>query len=835
MTETAYARSRRAALIGLIVQVLAALICGILFLSTRSLEAGKIPPPGALEHLAWLLAAGIPIWFVALLLYRQYELAELEAHDLEELKREKKATGGGEALFDEQGGGGIGFMVAQNRLEWMQRWLVPIFGLVIGVFLAGFGALLILRLVRIRDAMDKAGQDWAGIQHVDLALILVGVVTVLTFFVSRYSSGLARLSTSKMLRACGSYALGCAIFAMALAVAFGAQIYQRVYSWEHAVAWAIPIAMILLGAETLLNFVFDIYRPRSPGTEPRAAFDSRLLGLFSEPGGIAHSVAEAINYQFGFQVSQTWFYQLLQRTLIPLVAVASVAIWLLTSIVIVEPHERAIIERWGEPKNASQPLEPGYHIKAPWPMDVARKFDTGRLHEFAIGYRSGDTPVVDEHAHDDKKKDDGKVAIEQWTDAKHSGREHFDFIVLPPLPDQSDGGAQKSGAEQRAPINLIRLEVFVQYRIDAHHLSDFATNVSDPHLSLRSIAWEEASALAAGLSIDDLMGMPREKLVEPLRKRILERANDPKTGKLGLLIDYVGLTNVHPDSNAAEAFRKVVTAQQEKVTAIRMAQVEEEKLLSEAAGDKAKSKLMAHAIQQTQDNELRLNQTRSARDKVDAKLDEEAQKSFGNLAEKYDAMLESDWSFRLAREDYLAKKSEFEMGMGRSPNEVRAAQETLAARDVEARKSVEALEKAIDPLRAGLTAQFDAATGSAYIDSRAAEFAISYWNRTIEKALIQLEGQAAVRLAEAQAQRWQREMQAASELTRLENERETHAVNPRVYKARRYLEVLVSGVKKSRKYFLAFDPKGRNIHLRGEMQEKLRPDALSAVTAEKPQ
>ena len=244
MTETPYARSRRAALIGLIVQVLSALVCGILFLMTRPLEAAKIPPPGALEHLAWLLAGGIPIWFIALLLYRQYELAELEAHDLDELKREKKATGGGEALFDEQGGGGIGFMVAKNRLEWMQRWLVPLFGLIVGVLLAGFGTLLLLRLFRVREAMEKAGQDWAGIRHVDLALILVGVITVLTFFVSRYASGLARLSSSKMLRACGSYALGSAIFGMALAVSFGAQIYQRVYSWEHFLAWAIPIAMI---------------------------------------------------------------------------------------------------------------------------------------------------------------------------------------------------------------------------------------------------------------------------------------------------------------------------------------------------------------------------------------------------------------------------------------------------------------------------------------------------------------------------------------------------------------------------------------------------------------
>src|SRR5690606_26689784 len=132
-------------------------------------------------------------------------------------------------------------------------------------------------------------------------------------FYARYAAGLGRVREWQLLRGCGSFMLGNAIAGGAIAVALAFHLYQRQTPdaglWEHYAAQAIPILMVILGIETLLNFLLDVYRPRSPGTEPRAAFDSRLLGLISEPGGIAHSLQEAINYQFGFQVSQTWFYQ----------------------------------------------------------------------------------------------------------------------------------------------------------------------------------------------------------------------------------------------------------------------------------------------------------------------------------------------------------------------------------------------------------------------------------------------------------------------------------------------------------------------------------------------
>jgi hypothetical protein len=92
--------------------------------------------------------------------------------------------------------------------------------------------------------------------------------------------------------------------------------------------WIIPILLVFIGAETALNLIFDIYRPRLKGQYSRSAFDSRILGVINEPGGIFRSAAGAIDYQFGFEVSQTWFYKLLEKAIAPLVLFAVITLYL---------------------------------------------------------------------------------------------------------------------------------------------------------------------------------------------------------------------------------------------------------------------------------------------------------------------------------------------------------------------------------------------------------------------------------------------------------------------------------------------------------------------------
>ncbi len=799
MTETAHTRSRRAALAGLILQVITtggALVLSVLTSST------------AFGMLAWYLAGGIPIWFVALLVFRQHELAALERMDLEELRREKAAVGG-EAIFESEGG--VGLLVAQTRLDWMRKWLVPGFGLASALFLigAGIGAWVLL---------SKRGPlDWAPLQRQPIGLVLSSLVLLVLFFYGRYAAGMARVREWQLLRGCGSYMLGTAVATLAVVVALAANVYSKdIVSWERTVAFAIPVLMVLLGVETLINFLLDFYRPRSPGVEPRACFDSRLLGLLSEPGGIAHSLAEAINYQFGFQVSQTWFYQLLQRAFIPLVLVGALAVWAMSCFVVVQPYERAIIERFGRQIDPEHPLEPGLHFKWPAPIEIARLYNTDQLYEVYIGYRDFDQP---------SRKKNKKSNVELWTDQQHAGRDHFDFVISPtPLPE--DKQVPQSG-EQRTAEHLARLVVVVQYKLDPQRLAAFTQNLRDPHRALRDIAWNEVVQYVAAHDIDQLLGVAREKADRVLRGSIAERVRE---AGLGLDVEYVGLLQVHPTREVAKAFREVITAQQEKIAQIRTARVTENETLSRVAGDKQRALALSYAIEQVHKNELRRNTLdQQAREKhLDTNVPAEI---IDTLADPMRVQLRAAWRLELARQRHDRFQQDFDLGLGGSLSDLKRTAAEVARREAEFKAADAAFTKASRALRERLTKRYDAATVAFWFDLVRTRVALAFWADRLEEGLKGLEGKAAVTLAEAQAERWQLEMGAAAEVALLQNERYTYAANPKIYRARSYIQVLTDGIKEARKYLMAFKPDGRKVHVRLEAQEQANPDIVNIPTS----
>lgn len=804
MTETQHTRSRTVGLFGLILQsLIAAAIFGL----------ASVTGSRGLGELGWYVLGGLPVWFIALLVFRQHELAALEAMDLEELRREKRATGGGEALFDEEGGMALGFRVAAARLEWMRRWVVPTFGLGIGGFLLAVGVWRWLAISKL----GLTDPQWGTLKQVQLGLILLSILMLAQFFYARYASGMGRLPQWQLLRACGSYSLGNSLVAMALTVSFGAYLYQGIVSWERLVAFAVPIVMMVLGAETLVNFVLDRYRPRTPGTESRAAFDSRLVGLIAEPGGIAHSLAEAINYQFGFRVSQTWFYQLLQRSALPLMGVGIVSIWLLSCLVVVWPHERAIVERFGRQINAERPLEPGLYLKWPAPFELVRKFNTDQLQMFFVGFKEGDQPLP-------PRPGTKAPTVELWTDDMHFGRKHFDLLISPP-PASAEGGAGQGDPDaaggQRATVNLIRLELFVQYRIDPARLADYTRNLSDPAAALRAIAWDEVSRFSASTHIDALMGRQHGQAGEILAGRIAQRAD---ALGLGLKIVHVGLPMVHPEKKVAETFRKVVTAQLEKVAEIRKARVSENEVLSQAAGDRDKALALHYAIDQAGRAEQDLSRSestlRAARPAPGPDLEQRLEALAGLLR----ARVEATWAVDQARQQREQIESDLELGLGRTLRQRAEAEQAQKQAEQDEQENLAVLQEALAPIRRELAERFEAGVVEALIERTAARVALDFWNRRLEAELAGLEGEAAVILARAQAARWQNELRAAGEVTRLLHEKAAYTVAPRIYKTYRYLEVLVNGIKDARKYFLAFEPAGRTVHLRLEAQEQARPD-----------
>src|SRR6185369_10550162 len=150
-------------------------------------------------------------------------------------------------------------------------------------------------------------------------------------------------------------------------------------------ARALCVLLALNALETMVNLVLEIYRPRVKGQQARLLYESRLVGLLSQPEGLITTAAQALDYQFGFKVSETWFYRFLEKALAWLILIQFVVLVLSSCFVFINPGEQALLERFGKPVANNYVLEPGLHLKLPWPLDKIYRFRTEEIQSFNIG------------------------------------------------------------------------------------------------------------------------------------------------------------------------------------------------------------------------------------------------------------------------------------------------------------------------------------------------------------------------------------------------------------------------------------------------------------------
>jgi modulator of FtsH protease HflK len=542
---------------------------------------------------AFYVLGGVIIWAAILLVFHQVKLVRLEALESEQIERDRQVLGA-EALFDE-GRGPLGMVrVAQARLEWMQKWLVPLFGLLASLYLIGMGAYLHKGFM----TYPIGAEAWPEVANASLTLAFVGGVAFVSFLFSRYTVGMARVGRDwRLLRAGGSYLTGNALISGLTAAMLGFVAYGKSLP-EQVFAKTIPVVMVLVGAEIILNLVLDIYRPRRPGEISRAAFDSRLLGLVSEPGGIARTIAEAVNYQFGFEVSKTWFYQLLQRWALVLVGAAIGIIFLMTCLVIVEPGEEAVIERFGSPLGLEErsivALGPGPHLKYPWPIDQATRYPVDRIRTVQLGFGQWKDPKRAPRAEE-------VPSLILWTSGIHGPGEELDFVLPVKLrPGQERLAASRptstsqegAGEGLKTPaVNLLRIDLPILYRVK--DLYQYAFQYSNPETLIESAAYGEMVRYVASRDLDELLAVSRTQAANDLRRLIQLRCDHLG---VGVEITAVGLQNIHPPQPVAKEFEAYLNARYEAGEALALAEGEATKMLTQAADSRRLAEQLAESI-----------------------------------------------------------------------------------------------------------------------------------------------------------------------------------------------------------------------------------------------
>ena len=536
VTEKTYRRAELASMGGLLMQTLGVVLVLLLGAASRS-------PAVSFESWHWL--GGIPVWILLWVFFYQKRVESVEHVELDELRRQREQTGQS-ALFEVEA---EDLLVAGRRLRTINRYVLPAVTILLAAYHIGIGVWL------WAIAQAKAPFDIERVMEIQNARVamalLAGLAVFPSFVLSRLVMGIAKDPARRMLRAGGNYLTGNCFVSLVLVVVLGVADFGFRMP-ELVVAWAIPVLLVVLGIEMVLNLVLEMYRPRMPGSEPRPAIESRLLGLISEPGDVARSIAEAMNYQFGFEISKTWFYQLLQKALGPLVLFQLFSLLALTAFVIVEPGQQAIIERFGQFRG--QQIAPGLHLKLPWPIERARIVNKDQIREILLG------TSVDERGN---YHDEGDVVL--WASQHDEHGEEYDILVAPPAEEKERVAASQSVSthpvversgpqDQSVSVYLLRVVASLRYRVSDP--KDYLYNYSNPDEVLSATIQEAFLRFAASRDSDQLMTAERHKVNEELRQELeaqIHRMDPP----LGVELVDASLVGVHPPPAVAAAYEQV--------------------------------------------------------------------------------------------------------------------------------------------------------------------------------------------------------------------------------------------------------------------------------------
>jgi regulator of protease activity HflC (stomatin/prohibitin superfamily) len=507
-----------------LINLLVLLLVGVAAFATARYTHSLAGQVSILFLLLGILVAGVS-WFQM----RLEDNERLEKLEFDELTKSKAGSG----LFE---GRDADVFPAQRSREQFERFFVPIFTVVLFLLQAG-GAWFFWRWLTRSTTV-------VALKQPTTALALFALFALLLFLLGKFSATIARLENHRLLRPGSSYMLLGAYLCFVVALGLvGVQVgYSKADLW---VAYGLSVLLALVALETLINLVLEIYRPRVKGKPGRPLYDGRLVGLLGQPEGLITTAAQALDYQFGFKVSETWFYRLFFEKALKWLILAQVSVLVLSScFVFIEAGEEGLLEHFGQPVQGRTPLQAGVHPKWPWPIDRVYRFRTEQIQSFEIGVSS--------------QAEQEKETMILWSVAhakvNNAPAEEDNFLVAN-RERTSLEETNQADTKHTPPVSLITGSIPVQFQI-TNLLRWAYTNEDAPSL-LQDVTRREVVRYFVNADMGEIMSSGRLEASRQLLERIQAAADEHS---LGAKIVSVGLQDMHPPVKVAGDYEKVVAA-----------------------------------------------------------------------------------------------------------------------------------------------------------------------------------------------------------------------------------------------------------------------------------
>lgn len=223
----------------------------------------------------------------------------------------------------------------------------------------------------------------------------------------------------------------------------------------------------------------------------------------------------------------------------------------------VAPDEQGVVLTFGRYTGT---MQPGFHMKWPWPIQTVEKPQVAEVKRIEIGFRS--TVSADETNYET-------------------------FLDTPSLRQESQ---MLTGDE-----NVVDCSMAVQFRIK--NPLDFLFNFrpGEAESTLRAVGEAALRQAVGDHPIDDVLTVGKVEVQNEIRDKIQELAD---AYEMGVTIVAVQLQDVQPPADVAPAFRDVATAREEREKIINEAQAYSREQIPKAEGEAVRIRQVAEGYKE---------------------------------------------------------------------------------------------------------------------------------------------------------------------------------------------------------------------------------------------
>ena len=310
-----------------------------------------------------------------------------------------------------------------------------------------------------------------------------------------------------------------------------------------------PVARPLLRAPAVLVLIVALefglrgsaalfVPPPAPSARP-AARSLVAEAIRLRPRPIA-SANQAVRRQLGIDLSRSWALGFVGRALAPVGLLLALLAWGLTGLVALPLEQRAVYERLGRPVEV---LQPGLHLRLPWPLGVTRRVERGVLHELAL---AGPAPLgVGSGTARPAAEDPPPQNADRLWDRPHPGEATY-LIASPAASGQGF---------QRVDVDL---RLITRIGLSDAAARQAAYGVADPDALVRATAGRLLARYFATRTLAGVLGEDRRTFTDTIRSQLQEELDRLRTG---VEIVAVVVEGIHPPPAAADAWHNVEAAE----------------------------------------------------------------------------------------------------------------------------------------------------------------------------------------------------------------------------------------------------------------------------------